>query len=116
MSNKNSLSNADWQQFGSDLIIYFFIPVLIVFLSSLQTGSLQLALGAAYGTALASAINLLGKFKSGIQSTPGTTITTQTTNVQTSPDVTKTPISPVISGSNVMGSNMPEPISSQVNV
>lgn len=64
---KDTLSKEDLIKWGNDLISYFFIPVAIVFLTSLQTGNFQVALGAAYGTTLACAINLLGKYKGGVE-------------------------------------------------
>lgn len=63
---KDTLSQADLIKWGKELISYFVVPVLLVFLTSLQSGNLQLALGAAYGTALACAISLLSKYKAGI--------------------------------------------------
>lgn len=63
---KDTLTKKDFSKWAKDLINYFVVPVLIVFLSTLQTADLKLALGAAYGTGLACAINLLGKYRSGI--------------------------------------------------
>ena len=63
---KDTLSQADIIKWRNELITYLLIPVLIVFLTSLQTGNFQMALGATYGTALACAISLLSKYKSGL--------------------------------------------------
>lgn len=76
-SSKNSLTLADWEEWTKETLIYTIIPIVLVFLQTLQssfaahgrlpnTAELTLATGAAYGTLLAALINLLGKFKSGV--------------------------------------------------
>ncbi len=75
-SPKNSLTLQDWEEWTKETFIYTIIPIILVFLQTLQStfmthgrlpngSELLLATGAAYGTLLAALINLLGKFKSG---------------------------------------------------
>lgn len=77
LPKKNSLSRADWDQWAKDTIIYNLTPVIIVFLTSLNSsfvthGSFPsssdfvLAAGTAYGALLAALINLLSKYKGGV--------------------------------------------------
>lgn len=90
---KDTLTKQDFVSWGFDLINYFIVPVLVVFLSTLQTQDFQLAVGAAYGTAVACGINLLGKYRSGID--PKDIATLSGVEKQVSPDPIQPTISPV---------------------
>ncbi len=76
-SPKNTLTLADWEQWTKETLIYTIIPILLVFAQTLQAAFMAhgrlpnasdwtLAAGAAYGTLLAAAINLLSKYKAGV--------------------------------------------------
>lgn len=71
---KNTLTKADWEKWTRETIVYTVVPIVLIFIQTLQSAffahhglpngnDLLLAAGAAYGTLLASLINLLGKYK-----------------------------------------------------
>lgn len=78
-STKNSLNSQDLQEWAMQTGIYSVaIPVVLVFLTSLQNGiDFKAAATAATYALLSALVNLLGKFQSGVPSTPP--VTNQTT-------------------------------------
>ncbi len=87
---KNSLSTKDIKNWVGDVLIYNLLPVVIVFLTNLQTGNFQTALGASYVALIAALINLAQKYKSGIDSVEETQVVTQLPADVQQPDPTQT--------------------------
>ena len=86
-STKNNLSSEDLKQWLVDLIVFNLTPVVLVFLTTLQSGNYQMAFGAAYTALIAALINLVQKYKSGSDpSVPVAPIVTPLTQ----PDVQQT--------------------------
>ncbi len=72
---KNNLSHEDIKEWIVDLIVFNLTPVLLVFLTTLQSGNYQMAFGAAYTALIAALINLVQKYKSGVD--PSNPVVTQ---------------------------------------
>lgn len=62
---KNTLTRADWIEWGNQTLIYCVLPTAIVFLTTLQTGDYRTAIGSAYTALISSIINLLRKHAAG---------------------------------------------------
>lgn len=84
MSIKNQLNAQDLYEWAIQTSIYSIaIPVVLVFLTSLQNGiDFKAAVTAATYALLSALVNLLGKFQSGTQ-----TVVTPPVTVQSHPDV-----------------------------
>ena len=61
---KNTLNRAEVEKWLNNTFL-FSIPALLAFLTALQGGNLQFALGAGYSALLASLIDLIKKYKEG---------------------------------------------------
>lgn len=77
LPKKDSLSSADWQVWARQTLIYNLLPPALVALNMLYVAATQghfvptgaeitLIVGGFYTSFLASLINLLGKYKSGV--------------------------------------------------
>lgn len=63
-SKKNKLNRSEVKAWARNTLL-FSSPALLAFLTALQGGSLEFALGAGYSALLASLIDLIKKFKEG---------------------------------------------------
>lgn len=126
MNIKGQLTSEDWHQFYNEALRYFVLPVVLIFLITLQAKTITLggtfitldsfvvaliaATYAAYATGISMLINLLTKYTSGIdpkefptgtktviESTPDEFVKTQVpSNEVLSDDKTGEPIVPII--------------------
>ncbi len=78
-STKNNLNTQDWTEWTIQTGIYSVgIPVILVFLTSIQNGiDLKTAITTATYALLSALVNLLGKFQSGGNVPSSTNVTTQ---------------------------------------
>ncbi|HEX2910378.1 MAG TPA: hypothetical protein VH186_06185 [Chloroflexia bacterium] len=67
-SVKDDLNYQDVKKWATNTFI-FSIPTLLAFLQGLQTNDFKFALGAAYSAMLCSLIDLLIKYKTGVEAT-----------------------------------------------
>lgn len=95
MNIKDRLEKVDIEKWAHDTLIYCLVPTLLVFLTTLQTNDFHVALGAAYAALLAAVINLIGKYKSGIDE-KDFPVGTKTIIKSTPEEITKTttPLTP----------------------
>lgn len=85
---QDTLTKTDFKKWFHDFIIFCVLPVVLVFLTTLQTANFTLALGAAYGTLIASAINLIRKEAAGIPGVPSEPVNSE-------PEVPAAPVATV---------------------